>query len=132
MPTQPLSEALDEPRRTVALVGAPVAILETTTPPRAQHLIFPGTLEVGARAPADVLIERPEVSSRHARIRCEQSDAGSYRILLDDSGSTNGTFVNGKRVDQATLQEGDRVRFANVEFVLRFLATTESRVTLEL
>jgi pSer/pThr/pTyr-binding forkhead associated (FHA) protein len=30
--------------------------------------------------------------------------------------STNGTFVNGKRIHEATLRHGDRVRFGQVEF----------------
>lgn len=128
--TQPLSVGPDDARRTVALPGTPVALLETTSPPRVQHMVFPGALGVGARAPAEIVIERPEVSSRHARIVCELAEAEGFTVTVEDCGSTNGTFVNGKRIQREQLRDGDRIRFANVEFVLRFLATTEPRVTI--
>jgi pSer/pThr/pTyr-binding forkhead associated (FHA) protein len=35
-----------------------------------------------------------------------------------DLDSTNGTFVNGKRVDEATLREGDRLGVGRVELVI--------------
>src|SRR5213075_1790695 len=48
-----------------------------------------------------------DVSGRHAEIR---GSAGSYTIT--DVGSTNGTYVNGKKVDgTVTLHDGDRVQF---------------------
>jgi pSer/pThr/pTyr-binding forkhead associated (FHA) protein len=44
------------------------------------------------------------VSRRHARITMEQGV-----VSIEDLGSTNGTFVNGEKIQRATLQEGDRV-----------------------
>lgn len=50
-----------------------------------------------------------DVSGRHAEIRAT-SDGGGYAI--HDTGSTNGTFVNGKRVSgSATLSDGDKIKF---------------------
>jgi signal transduction histidine kinase len=46
-----------------------------------------------------------EVSRRHAELRQEEE---TYRVV--DLGSANGTFVNGKMVDQASLQSGDRLQ----------------------
>jgi len=51
-----------------------------------------------------VLID-PALSRRH----CIFSREGSA-ILVEDLGSTNGTFVNGKRVERAELNPGDTVR----------------------
>jgi hypothetical protein len=51
-----------------------------------------------------VLVEEM-VSRKHAKITV--SDAG--KILIEDLGSTNGTFVNGEKVKQARLKEGDRI-----------------------
>jgi signal transduction histidine kinase len=48
-----------------------------------------------------------EVSRRHAELR-PGDDAGSFKIV--DLGSANGTFVNGRPIDQAPLQAGDQVR----------------------
>jgi len=44
------------------------------------------------------------VSRRHARIQCSGSE-----IVIEDLGSTNGTFVNGEKITRAALKEGDRV-----------------------
>lgn len=84
-------------------------------------------LDSGDRVPlsAAVTIGRSEenslrlsdrfVSSRHALICLRDG-----RRLLLDRGSTNGTFVNGERVDEeAELQDGDRVAMGNTVFEYR-------------
>jgi hypothetical protein len=50
-----------------------------------------------------VLVEEM-VSRKHARIALTDGS-----ISIEDLGSTNGTFVNGEKVQQGTLREGDRV-----------------------
>ncbi|MDY7031853.1 MAG: FHA domain-containing protein [Thermodesulfobacteriota bacterium] len=62
------------------------------------------------------------ISRKHAEIRREGN-----RFRLVDS-STNGTFVNGKRVDEAFLKDGDVLTFAEGGPKLSFLTKTlESR-----
>jgi len=51
------------------------------------------------------------VSKRHAEIYCEGEE-----LMLRDLDSTNGTFVNRKRVKGAPLHEGDILHFAEFEF----------------
>lgn len=53
----------------------------------------------------DALLDDPAVSGRHARI--QPTPAG---FLLEDLGSTNGSFVNDQPVHQHLLTEGDEVR----------------------
>jgi pSer/pThr/pTyr-binding forkhead associated (FHA) protein len=66
------------------------------------------------REDADILIEDPEVSRRHAIVR--RSGDG---LVIEDSGSTNGTFVNGTPISGPTqLSPGDLVRVGQSEFVL--------------
>ena len=86
-------------------------------------VIEPGTTstEIGARRPAAIVIDRPEVSSRHAAIECVRSLEGPWTLAVLDRASTNGTFVNGERVERRELTEGDRIRFASVEYELCFL-----------
>ena len=55
-----------------------------------------------------------EVSRRHAEVRPVDN---SYRIV--DLGSANGTFVNGRRVEQAPLANGDLLMLGRV--ALRYL-----------
>ena len=69
-------------------------------------------IAVGRKATADLRFSPEQdldVSSQHAEIRLE---AGHY--VVKDTGSTNGTFVNGKRVDAGAsveLHDGDTVQF---------------------
>jgi adenylate cyclase len=58
------------------------------------------------------LIDR-EVSKEHARI--EQTADGGF--LLRDLGSSNGTFVNGRRVKELNLREGDEISLGNSRLV---------------
>ena len=58
-----------------------------------------------------IKIARTEISRFHARIE-RQSDGA---LLIEDLGSSNGTFVNGQRITQATpLKAGDRLLFGDV------------------
>jgi len=62
-------------------------------------------ISIGRDINADFVISIPEVSRRHALIRPE---AGGY--ILEDLGSTNGTFVNGRRLSGPyNLRAGDTV-----------------------
>lgn len=57
------------------------------------------------RAPCDVEVTDPLVSRRHAQLRLIDS-----RLAIEDLGSTNGTFVNGRRVQGVVeLAPGDRI-----------------------
>lgn len=69
---------------------------------------------VGRGAGLDLTLPSPEISQRHAEL--VQTAGG---LELRDLGSTNGTFVNRRRLAGATaLAAGDVVHFASVEFRL--------------
>jgi Inner membrane component of T3SS, cytoplasmic domain len=81
------------------------------------------TCVIGRDEGVDILVEDSRVSRRHAII--ERSGGG---LTLADAGSTNGTWLNDRRLtDAAELSDGDRIRLGSVE--LRFYdptsATTE-------
>lgn len=63
------------------------------------------TLILGRDPDCDVYIDDKRVSRQHARI--EPEDDGS--LLLVDNGSSNGTFVNGRPIEQHHLDIGDRI-----------------------
>ncbi len=60
------------------------------------------------------VIEHPSVSKRRARV---VSEADEYAVY--DLGSSNGTFVNGKRITDARLDDGCEVRFGRAHFIYR-------------
>ncbi|UQA54966.1 DUF4388 domain-containing protein [Polyangium aurulentum] len=59
---------------------------------------------VGRASDLDMVLVEDMVSRRHARIAC-----ADQQITIEDLNSTNGTFVNGERIQRASLKEGDRV-----------------------
>ena len=63
------------------------------------------------RAPrADFVVDAPLVSRLHCRLTLQ--DAG---VLVEDLESTNGTFVNGRRIRRGLLASGDTLRVGRVE-----------------
>jgi pSer/pThr/pTyr-binding forkhead associated (FHA) protein len=82
---------------------------------------------VGRNPNADLRIDQPLVSGIHARILRRGG-----RVLLRDTGSRNGTSVNGEVVREAQLRPGDRVAFGDVAFttVRSLVPTTRALVGL--
>jgi hypothetical protein len=77
----------------------------------AEHVIT-----IGRRPESNIVLADPNVSRGHAEIR-PQGDG----FLLVDLGSTNGSKVNGVRVDQHMLRDGDELMFGNTR--MRFEAS---------
>ncbi|KYF88551.1 hypothetical protein BE17_22695 [Sorangium cellulosum] len=59
---------------------------------------------VGRSMELDMVLVEDMVSRRHARITCTDQ-----KLWIEDLRSTNGTFVNGEKIEKKTLKEGDRV-----------------------
>ena len=77
--------------------------------------LLPGTLKTMGRAPrADFVVDAALVSRVHCRFTLNQSN----ELELEDLGSTNGTFVNGKKVAKTTLSDGDKLTVGRVQFVV--------------
>jgi pSer/pThr/pTyr-binding forkhead associated (FHA) protein len=60
------------------------------------------TLNIGRKPDNDIVIDMPVVSGSHARIIHEGD-----RIVIEDLKSTNGTFVNKKKITKAVLNHKD-------------------------
>ena len=77
------------------------------------------------REGSDIVVADPEVSRRHAAIR--EHDGG---VAIEDLGSTNGTFVNGERIEGLhSLSDGDTVRLGSTTWRLRAPAAADSGAT---
>ena len=76
--------------------------------------ILPGAIKTIGRAPAsDFRVDAALVSRLHCRLT-----AGAAELEVVDLESTNGTFVNGARVERAVLKSGDRLSVGKIEFVV--------------
>jgi hypothetical protein len=83
---------------------------------RREIALGPEALAIGRDPQNDVIVDDRRVSRKHAEIRLR---LGRYTIY--DLQSTNGTYVNGRRVAEVVLSDGDRVAIGGVE--LHFRAT---------
>jgi pSer/pThr/pTyr-binding forkhead associated (FHA) protein len=82
--------------------------------PDATFRLKSGAVKTVGRAPrADFILDVALVSRLHCRLT-----AGDDRLEVLDLKSTNGTFVNDKRVEKATLATGDRLRVGRVELTV--------------
>ena len=114
---------------TLCISTTPVAVLRSVSPPHVEHLIYPGAVAIGAMPPATIIIREPEVSSIHARLQCYLGKSSEWEFQLFDNCSTNGTYVNGSRIERSPVRSGDRIRFSGVEFELRILEQGPPRLT---
>jgi pSer/pThr/pTyr-binding forkhead associated (FHA) protein len=99
---EPLPDASQLPRLVDAAAGR-------------ELILNPGVNSVG-REGTDVLLPDPTVSRRHAQVTVETG-----QLVVEDLGSTNGTFVGGRPVrpgERATAFDGDAVRFGSINLVL--------------
>src|SRR5207247_7527516 len=80
-----------------------------------------GVTAVVGRAPtSDIPVFDPTISRRHAEL--VPDDRG---VHVRDLGSSNGTFLNGSRIENGTVTVGDTVTFGKVAFKLHPVAAVE-------
>jgi hypothetical protein len=79
-----------------------------------RHPLHAGGLVVGRGTDADLRINDPGVSRKHAEFR--QTDTA---VEVHDLGSTNGMLVNGQRMTSSLLDDGSVVRIGNTDIVVR-------------
>ncbi|MBP9025869.1 MAG: FHA domain-containing protein [Phycisphaerae bacterium] len=83
-------------------------------------------LVVGRRPDCDVRIPTLDVSRQHCELRVTDDS-----VKVKDLNSSNGTFVNGKRVTEAELNPGDRLQIGPVSFTVQIDGKPEDVQQLE-
>ncbi|MEZ5084820.1 MAG: DUF3662 and FHA domain-containing protein [Tessaracoccus sp.] len=79
-----------------------------------RHPLTPPGLLIGRGSEADLRLNDPGISRRHAMI----SVTGNGNITIEDLGSTNGVHVNGVRVTKTSLGEGSRIELGNTRLLV--------------
>jgi pSer/pThr/pTyr-binding forkhead associated (FHA) protein len=90
--------------------------LKTVTedlPERTFRILSGGIRTIGRSTGADFIVDAALVS----RVHCRLSALPTGELEVRDLESTNGTYVNGARVDTARLSSGDRLKVGRVELV---------------
>src|SRR5947208_16223108 len=98
------------PSGPVAIPSEPGHYLQVQAPGEARLVrLEVGVTHIGRGLSADLRLDENSVSRRHAMLIREDSGA---RIL--DDRSANGTFVNGRRIEQTDLSTGDVIKVGRV------------------
>lgn len=87
----------------------------TSTAPFARADRIPsGGLNIGRTSDNEIVVNDPLASRRHARLV-----KGPEGLVIEDVGSANGTFVNGRREQRVALRERDIVTIGNIDFLVQ-------------
>jgi hypothetical protein len=90
-------------------------------------LLVAGTpVVLGRSREADLQVRDRQVSGRHCSLGIDAGDGGPgpLVVLVEDLGSTNGTYVDGQRVDRAELQPGQTLRIGGSSWRVALDAVT--------
>ena len=97
-----------------------------------EHDLQQGTLSIGRAGDCDISLDDETVSGRHALITVRSSAymEGLQDVLVEDLGSSNGTFVNDKRLGKRhMLKHDETVRIGRHAFTLIDEATRALETT---
>ncbi|CEH08790.1 DUF3662 domain-containing protein [Propionibacterium freudenreichii] len=83
-----------------------------------RHPLMPPGFTIGRGTEADLRINDPGVSRKHARINVSENADGELLISIDDLGSTNGVIVNGQRVTHSPLEDGSRIEMGSTRMLV--------------
>jgi hypothetical protein len=113
----------DVPKASIAVAHDEVLHVRVTLPDETQELqlhLTPGgrRLSVGRAHDSDLPLDHQSVSKIHAALLLNREGT----LLVSDTGSTNGTYINGRRIaygEARQIEEGDVVGFGDVEVRFR-------------
>jgi len=117
LPQSNRTAALDAP----TAVERPIAFLVGADE---RHALSPGENRLGRKPENDVVISDPFVSGSHGVLTI-----GDATAHYTDTGSTNGSFLNGARLEpqqRTTLQPGDILKIGQTEFIIEWNQPEES------
>ena len=88
--------------------------MDAGKPEKTFRMLPGGVRTIGRATGADFIVEAPLVSRVHCRLTVFPD--GSLEVR--DLESTNGTFINGRRIETARLKSGDRLGVGRIELVV--------------
>ncbi|WP_227998590.1 FHA domain-containing protein [Nocardia australiensis] len=92
----------------------PLRARASTAPLARADRLPPGGLGIGRTSDNQIVVNDPLASRKHARLV-----AANGGLTIEDLGSANGTFVNGRREQRAALRERDTITIGNIDFVVQ-------------
>lgn len=90
-----------------------------------RHPLHPPGVVIGRGSEAELRINDPGISRRHAQLSVTIGDRGT-EVTVHDLGSTNGVILNGQRVSDGHVRDGSHIQLANTEIVVRITESVGS------
>ena len=109
----PLGERVDPQATMIRPVVPKFALRGLSGPMFGRSFPLQTAMSVGRADDADLRIPSDGISRQHARL----TPAGD-EVLVEDLGSANGTWLNGRRITRASAAHGDEIRFDKERFQL--------------
>ena len=79
--------------------------------------LYEGKTKIGRGEYCKIIANDKSVSDEHALLFCKDK-----KFILQDELSANGTFVNGKRIEErVTLKDGDKIKLGNITFIIKII-----------
>lgn len=114
MPTVQRSAAVDDTGATRVRQAVPRFVLRGVSGAAfGKTYPVPGAVVIGRQADCDISVPSEEISRRHAQVK-PTADG----LMVEDLGSANGTFINGKRVQTGLMRPGEELRLDTIRFML--------------
>ena len=118
------NKAFDSPIERLVLEIVPrLVAIEGPLYGRSFYLHEPA-LSIGRLVSNDICLEDPFVSRKHCVIRTENE-----HFVIQDLNSSNGTFINGERVDAGLLKEGSLIGIGSSLFLFRLPKDHRSEIS---
>lgn len=109
---QPVEVEGVERKVAAPVAEGPVLVVRKGPQPGERFFVDRGELTVGRDPASDIFLNDITVSRTHAVISCTDDV-----VSVKDSGSLNGTYLNGEIVDEATLHNGDVLQIGTFQML---------------
>ncbi len=113
-PEQESGSAEDESRTRVRMAIPKFVLRGVSGSTFGKNFAVHGAVVVGRHSECDICLPSEEISRKHAKI-----SVASDGLYVEDLGSSNGTFVNGKQVKRAKVEPGDELKLDTVRFLVQ-------------
>jgi pSer/pThr/pTyr-binding forkhead associated (FHA) protein/uncharacterized protein YdcH (DUF465 family) len=105
----------DRPEREEVSVGFPNMVIITGPSSGKKIPLLPMTMSIGREHDNNIELKDPDVGRYHSRILYDRG-----RFVLEDLESSNGTWLNGEKISEAALKNGDRIKIGGIELAIDF------------
>lgn len=90
------------------------AIVADSGPEKGQVIAIKEKTLIGRALECDISILEPGLSRQHAEL-----DLVDDELIIRDLGSSNGTYLNGKKVNHSVCRSGDVLQFERIKFIVQ-------------